>query len=69
MSSAPIDIRDPTFDSGGVQCAASLYSPASSDRDLPCIVMGHGFNGTCGLRWPKYANRFAEAGFAVLAFD
>lgn len=60
-----------TFDSGGVGCAAYLYRPAvgsSADR-VPCVVMAHGFTATRDDRLPDYAQRFADAGLAVLVFD
>jgi fermentation-respiration switch protein FrsA (DUF1100 family) len=45
-----------------------LYRP---DRDgpLPLVVMAHGFSATRELRLDAYAQRFAEAGLAVLLFD
>lgn len=57
------------FDSGGQSCAATLYQPAKGDGPIPCVVMGHGTSGTRDLGLAAYAERFANAGFAVLAFD
>lgn len=56
------------FDSGGVDCIADLYFPDKANGNVPCIVLGHGFSGTKGLA-RVFAERFAEAGFAVLVFD
>lgn len=57
------------FDSEGVRCAADLYWPEPVDGCVPCVVMGHGGSGTKRLGLPKYAEKFAAAGMAVLAFD
>ncbi|OBJ88054.1 hypothetical protein A9W97_16930 [Mycobacterium gordonae] len=61
--------EDVFFESGGVRCAADFYHPDSDDDLAPCVVMGHGGSGTKRLGLPKYAERFAAAGLAVLAFD
>lgn len=69
---AGTDLRMPEdvfFDSGGVRCAADFYHPDGDDDLVPCVVMGHGGSGTKRLGLPKYAERFAAAGLAVLAFD
>ncbi|WP_320670291.1 alpha/beta hydrolase [Patulibacter defluvii] len=57
-----------TFPSGGAQCAAYLYRP-DGDGPHPAVVMAHGFSATREERLPAYAERFAAAGFVVLAFD
>lgn len=57
-----------TFDSGGVNCAAYLYRPTATG-EVPCVVMAHGFAATRDDGLPAYAQRFAEAGLAVLLFD
>ncbi|MEB3069622.1 alpha/beta hydrolase [[Mycobacterium] vasticus] len=60
---------DVTFLSGGTRCAGWLYRPDNAARDLPCVVMAHGF----GLRrhdgLPGYAEALAQAGAAVLVYD
>ena len=62
--------EDLTFDSAGVPLAAWLYRPAAADGDaVPCIVMAHGFSATRRDGLEPYAERFADAGFAVLLFD
>ncbi|WP_026911486.1 alpha/beta hydrolase [Patulibacter minatonensis] len=59
-----------TFPSGDAHCAAYLYRPgAAADGDVPCVVMAHGFSATRDDRLPAYAERFADAGLAVLLFD
>ena len=60
--------QDTTFDSHGKSCAAWLYRPEGV-QSPPIVVMGHGFAATRELRLDAYAERFAHAGLAVLAFD
>jgi dienelactone hydrolase len=60
--------RDVTFDSGGDQCAAWLYTP-DSPGPHPIAVLAHGFGGVREARLWAYAERFAEAGIAALVFD
>lgn len=59
---------DVTFSSEGVRCAAWLYRP-EDEGPHPCVVMAHGFSGVREQRLDAYAERFAEAGLAVLLFD
>ena len=59
---------DVTFSSGDGRCEAWLYRPQGKHRP-PVIVMGHGFGAVRELRLDAYAERFAEAGYAVLVFD
>jgi pimeloyl-ACP methyl ester carboxylesterase len=61
--------EDISFDSGGAQIAAWLYRPEPSSGPTPCVVMAHGFSATRRERLPAYAERYADAGFAVLLFD
>ena len=59
-----------SFASGGVRCAARVYRPTSPDAALlPVIVMAHGFGAVRALRLYAYAERFAAAGYVVVAFD
>lgn len=72
---------DVTFDSWGERCAAWLYRPdeapagagvlddAASRRELPCVVMAHGFSAVREAGLEAFAERFASAGLAVLVFD
>jgi uncharacterized protein len=68
MTSTSYTREDTTFDSHGTTCAAWLYRP---DRvaSPAIVVMGHGFAATRVMRMHAYAERFAHAGLAVLAFD
>jgi dienelactone hydrolase len=58
-----------TFPSGDGRCAAWLYRPRDVAGDVPCVVMSHGFSLTMRDGLEDYAERFADAGLAVLAFD
>src|SRR5690348_5827522 len=60
---------DVSFLSGERRCAGWLYLPESSAGRLPCVVMAHGTTGTMDFGLDRHAQRFAAAGFAVLAFD
>ena len=57
------------FPSGGGECAAWLCRPGSGAGAVPCVVMGHGATLTRHEGLAGYAQRFADAGVAVLAFD
>jgi pimeloyl-ACP methyl ester carboxylesterase len=58
-----------SFEVDGLKCSATLYWPASAEVPVACVVMGHGFSLTRRDGIPDYAERFAAAGLAVLAFD
>jgi uncharacterized protein len=60
--------EDLDFFSAGERCAAWLYRPQGSGPH-PCVVLGHGFGATRTARLWAYAERFAAAGIAALAFD
>lgn len=60
--------QDVSFDSRGTSCAAWLYRP-DGVASPPIIVMAHGFAAIRVLRLDAYAERFADAGYAVLVFD
>jgi pimeloyl-ACP methyl ester carboxylesterase len=60
---------DVTFPSGDGGCAGWLYRPDGAARDVPCVVMGHGFSLTRHDALAAYASVFADAGCAVLVFD
>jgi len=61
--------EDITFSSHGSRCAAWLYRPEGTDTLHPLVVMGHGFSAVREQRLDAYAERFAQAGLAVLVFD
>lgn len=53
----------------GDACAATLYRPGGEGGIAPCVVMGPGGTLTQRDGIPDYAERFAAAGIAALAFD
>ncbi len=57
------------FPSGGEDCAAWLFRPADTGRPVPCVVMASGLSCVREQRLDAFAERFAAAGYAVLAFD
>lgn len=59
--------RDVRFDSGETYCSAWLYLPAGVKRP-PVVVLGHGLGAVREMRLDAYAERFAAAGIASLAF-
>jgi fermentation-respiration switch protein FrsA (DUF1100 family) len=69
--SADFERRDVTFKSQGLNCAGWYYVP----KDLkpaekrPVIVMAPGYGAVKEMSLDKFAERFAKAGFIVLAFD
>lgn len=58
---------DVSFASGGSTCAAWLYLPDGVES-APVVILGHGVGGTREMRLDAFAERFARAGFAALAF-
>jgi fermentation-respiration switch protein FrsA (DUF1100 family) len=61
--------EDVHFSSGGEECAAWLWPPGNGDNPSPCVVLAHGFGALKEGRLDAYAERFAAAGYGVLAFD
>jgi dienelactone hydrolase len=61
--------EDVQFASGDAQCAAWLFRPAEMSRPAPCVVMASGFSCVRDQGLDAFGERFAAAGFAVLAFD
>ncbi|MFM6849734.1 MAG: alpha/beta hydrolase [Terrabacter sp.] len=64
-----MDRREVPFASAGIECAATLYGPDRGADARACVVMGPGGTLTRADGIPAYAERFAAAGFAALAFD
>src|SRR5438105_453551 len=64
-----IDYRKANVMSEGVRLTAELYSPKSAaGKQLPTIIMSHGWGGTAALL-RSVALDFAHAGYLVIAFD
>jgi uncharacterized protein len=63
--------RDIQFYSETSLLQGHLYLPegSSPDSKLPCVILCHGFAGVKELLLPKFAQAFAEKGFAALTFD
>lgn len=72
-----MDREDLVFPVSGDQCAAWLYPaqgegvpPGTGEADAaPIVVMAHGLSGTRRDRLGPFAEAFAAAGIAALAFD
>ena len=59
--------QDVTFASGDSTCAAWLYLPTGVTSP-PVVVLGHGLGATREMRLDAFAEQFASAGIAALAF-
>ncbi len=57
------------FSGEGVSLRGWLYRPEAASQPVPGIVMAHGYNCIKELYLDKFAECFAQMGFAVLAFD
>jgi uncharacterized protein len=64
-----VEREDVHFASGRERCAAWLYRPSGPKSPAPCVVMASGFSCVRDQGLDAFAERFAAAGFAVLAFD
>ena len=68
MSPSPAYLRtDVTFRSGEDRCAAWLYLPTGVVTP-PIVILGHGLGATREMRLDAFAEEFAKAGIAALAF-
>jgi dienelactone hydrolase len=59
--------HDISFASGQDSCAAWLYMP-DGVTSPPVVILGHGLGATREMRLDAFAERFAQAGIAALAF-
>jgi pimeloyl-ACP methyl ester carboxylesterase len=59
---------DLTFVSGRQRCAGWLYLPDIAGP-YPCVVVAHGIGAIRQVRLSAYAERFMQAGYAMLSFD
>ncbi|MBE1547566.1 dienelactone hydrolase [Mycobacterium sp. OAS707] len=64
---APFTRHDVSFRSGEDTCAAWLYLP-NGVTSPPVVILGHGLGATREMRLDAFAERFAKAGIAALAF-
>ncbi len=60
--------KEISFLSSGYTCRGWLYLPDGVTA-APLVIMAHGFSAERTFRLPAYAERFAQAGLAVLLFD
>ncbi|MEV5850425.1 alpha/beta fold hydrolase [Streptomyces sp. NPDC051985] len=63
----PFVRHDVVFPSGDSTCAGWLYVPTGVVSP-PVVVLGHGLGATREMRLDAFAERFAQAGVAALAF-
>ncbi|KAL6749498.1 Alpha/Beta hydrolase protein [Haematococcus lacustris] len=62
--------RTVTFTSQGVNLEGWLYEPQPQPSSPPpCVIMAHGLGAQKDMGLHIYAEQFAQAGMAVLAFD
>lgn len=66
---APRNAREVAFDVDGETVRGTWYLPLRGGKNLACLVLNNGFGGTRDMVVPPYAERFSEAGYAVLTFD
>jgi dienelactone hydrolase len=66
-TSQPFTRHDVSFTSGNDTCAAWLYLPTGVTSP-PVVILGHGLGATREMRLDAFAERFAQAGIAALAF-
>jgi dienelactone hydrolase len=59
--------HDVSFDSDGDLCAAWLFLP-DGVINPPVVILGHGLGATREMGLDAFAERFAQAGIAALAF-
>jgi hypothetical protein len=57
------------FPSCGTTCRGVLDTPDADSRNLPCIVMAHGFGLTHASGLAPFKEAFCQAGYAVGHFD
>lgn len=53
----------------GIRLHAWVFRPVGKEGPVPAITMAHGFSGLKYRGLQRYAERFAQAGFAVIVHD
>src|SRR6516164_10834926 len=61
--------RDIEFNAEGVILRGWLYIPENAPREMPGVVMAHGFSAVKEMYLDKFAEVFAAAGLSALVFD
>jgi len=73
MTGTDVKHEELSFDSGGTTCAAWHFTGQgdglATDVGRPVVVMAHGLAGTKDSGLQPFAERLAEAGLDVVAFD
>lgn len=69
MATLTYDAQTIAFSAAGTILKGWLYRPISVSKPVPAIVMSHGYNCIKELYLDKFAEVFAQAGYAVLAYD
>jgi dienelactone hydrolase len=65
----PYAYHDVTFRNGDVELGGMVYLPAGNTHTLPGVVILQGSTANTRYDYRFYADHFARAGFAVMAFD
>ncbi len=67
----PVSRQPIAFPCQAVQCVGELWLPTSVAPGVkpPVVIMAHGFGATIEFGLKPFANRFAQAGIAVVLFD
>src|ERR687885_671556 len=61
--------EDIEFNADGVTLRGWFYLPDGADREVPCIVMAHGFSAIKEMHLDEYAEVFCDAGLACVVYD
>ena len=62
--------REIEFISQNTTLRGRLYVPDGRSKKYPVVIMAHGYTTTInGMTADKYAEKYREAGFAVLLYD
>jgi fermentation-respiration switch protein FrsA (DUF1100 family) len=61
--------QDVEFQAEGPRLRGWLYTPQEGDGPFPAVAMAHGFSAVKEMYLDAFAEVFAQAGLAVLAFD
>ncbi len=71
QAATPIAKQPVSFSCQRVQCVGELWTPpANAFAPKPAlIIMAHGFGGLKDWGLPAFAERFVQAGYAVMLFD
>lgn len=67
MTEYTVTRHDISFDSSGDRCGAWLFLPDGVAKP-PVVILGHGLGATRDMRLDAFAERFARAGIAAVAF-